>query len=78
MRFTFLFCILLGTAIQLNSQVAEFSATDPNISIMGRTLENASGDIEFDWPGITIETGFTGTSCTIKMGDTKVKSTKIV
>lgn len=70
-RFTFVICILLGAALQLNSQVAEFSSKDPNISIMGRTLTNAAGDIEFDWSGVTIQTGFTGTSCTVKMSDTK-------
>lgn len=63
-------CILLTAVLQLHSQ-SEFPPTDPNISIMGRTLENASGQIEFDWPGVMIETGFTGTSCTLKMGDTK-------
>ncbi len=69
-RFYLIACILLGAALQLHSQ-SEFPANDPNISIMGRTLENASGQIEFDWPGVTIETRFTGTSCTLKMGDTK-------
>lgn len=69
-RISFIFCILMAAALQLHGQ-SEFSANDPNISIMGRTLKNASGHIEFDWPGVTIETGFTGTSCTLKMGDTK-------
>lgn len=70
-QFSFVICILMLAVLQLNSQVAEFSSNDPNIFIMGRTLTNASGDIEFDWPGVTIQTGFTGTSCTLKMSDTK-------
>ncbi len=70
LRFTVLISFLLFASLQVFSQLA-FPANDPNISTMGRTHENASGDIEFDWPGVTIETIFTGTSCTIKMDDTK-------
>lgn len=69
-RHSLLILILLAAVVQLQSQ-PDFAPTDPTISIMGRTLTNASGHIEFDWPGVTIQTAFTGTSCTLIMSDTK-------
>lgn len=37
---------------------------------MGRVWHNDQGNVEFDWPGVTIAANFTGCFCAIKMDDT--------
>ncbi len=63
---------LLMTTTACNSQVVytEYEPASPGIRIMGRTMVSQDGDVEFDWPGITITANFTGTACAMKMDDT--------
>jgi lysophospholipase L1-like esterase len=67
----FLLIMMLPSSCQ-DSQTRKFiPANDPDINIMGRTLETEEGFFEFDWPGVTIRAKFAGPLCAARMSDTK-------
>lgn len=73
-RFIFLFaCLLLLFSSVISCQDEPpyqfIEPADANVSIMGRTLTDENGHIQFDWPGVTIHATFTGSYCAIKLDD---------
>lgn len=49
----------------------KIAATDPNISITGRTLVGQDGSVRFDWGGVYLQTEFTRGSIAVEISDTK-------
>lgn len=68
-----LVCIVLIFGQRLQGQQANqnsyFEAANDSILVLGRTNQDASGNIEFDWPGVSIKFNFTGSYCALKMDD---------
>lgn len=67
-------CVLLLTVLAVSCrQTAEptlYAPGDPAIHIMGRVMHNDEGNVEFDWPGVTISAHFAGSYCALRMDDT--------
>lgn len=63
--------ILLVTACNSVSTQKPLAATDPGIIVTGRAITTPEGHLQFDWPGVSIETHFTGTSVGLRMDDAK-------
>ena len=72
-RALFLPCFFLILAAwsqaQPPNQSASFRADHDSIRILGRTMKNSSGNIHFDWPGVSVKFNFSGSYCALKMDD---------
>jgi lysophospholipase L1-like esterase len=71
MRAILLILLFLLTACNAVNTQKPVLPTVPAISTTGRTLTTPEGYVQFDWPGVSIETQFTGTSLGLRMDDSK-------